>query len=47
MKEKTPYGEFFTYDEKSRSIGGRMPKVAGTVLAAAVVLRMALFLSRF
>ncbi len=47
MKEKTPYGEFFTYDEKSRAIGGRMLKVAGTVLAAAVVLRMALFLSRF
>lgn len=47
MKEKTAYGEFFTYDEESRAIGGRMLKVGGAVLAAGVVLRLALLFSRF
>jgi len=46
MKEKTPDGEFFTYDEESRAIGRRMLKVAGAVLAAGVVVRLVLLLSR-
>jgi len=40
MKEKTPRGEFFTYDEESRAIGRRMLKVAVAVLVIALVLRL-------
>jgi len=46
MKDKTPEGEFFTYDEESRIIGKRMLKVAGLVFSIGVVLRLALALSR-
>jgi hypothetical protein len=46
MKEKTPQGDFFTYDEASRAVGRKMLVVAGTVIAIAVVLRLALLLSR-
>jgi hypothetical protein len=46
MKEKTPQGDFFTYDEESRAMGRRMLKVAGAVFAAGVVLRLVSFLSR-
>ena len=44
MKEKTPDGEFFSYDEKSRAIGKKMLAVAIAVLVAAVLLRLALLL---
>jgi hypothetical protein len=40
MKEKTPYGEFFTYDDKSRAIGRTMLKLAGTMIAIGVILRL-------
>ena len=46
MKEKTPHGDFFIYDEESRAIGRRMLKVAGAVLAAGVGLRLVSLLSR-
>jgi hypothetical protein len=44
MKEKTPHGEFFSYDEASRAVGQRMLKLAVAVLLAAVVLRLAVFI---
>jgi len=44
MKEKTPDGEFFCYDEKSRAIGKKMLAVAIAVLVAAVLLRLYLIL---
>jgi len=46
MKEKTPHGEFFTYDEESRAIGRKMLKVAGAMLAVGVFLRVASLWSR-
>ena len=45
MKDKTPQGEFFTYDEKSRAIGRRMLKVAGAIIAIEVFLRLVQLLS--
>ncbi len=45
MKEKTPDGEFFTYDEKSRVVGRMMLTLAAAVIAAAVVLRLSRLLS--
>jgi hypothetical protein len=46
MKEKTPHGEFFTYDEESRVIGRTMLKVAGAMLVAGVSVQLVLLLSR-
>jgi hypothetical protein len=46
MKEKTPDGEFYTYDEGSRAIGRNMLRVAVAVIAIAVVLRLSSLLSR-
>ena len=46
MKEKTPDGEFFSYDEKSRAIGKKMLALAITVLVAAVLLRVSSLFSR-
>ena len=45
MKEKTPDGEFFTYDEESRVIGKNMLRLAATVIAIAVLLRLSSLLS--
>jgi hypothetical protein len=46
MKEKTPHGDFFTYDEESRAVGRKMLKVAGVVIAVAVVVQLCMLLSR-
>lgn len=46
MKEKTPDGEFFSFDEESRVVGGRMLKISVTVVAVEIVLRFASLLSR-
>lgn len=46
MKEKTPHGEFFTYDDKSRAIGRWMLKVAGAAFAVGIFLRLIGLLSR-
>jgi hypothetical protein len=46
MKEKTPHGEFYTYDEKSRAIGKKMLRVAVAVFATVLVLRWSMFFSR-
>ena len=46
MKEKTRYGEFFTYDEESRAVGGKMLKLALAVVVIGVILRLTLVLSR-
>jgi hypothetical protein len=46
MKEKTPDGEFFVYDDESRAIGRMMLKVAGAELAVAAALQLVLLLSR-
>lgn len=46
MKERTPDGDFFIYDEESRAIGRNMLKVAGAVIAIEVALRLAMSLSR-
>ena len=40
MKEKTPDGEFPTYDERSRAVGQKMLMVAIVVLAAELFLRL-------
>lgn len=47
MKEKTPHGEFFTYDEESRVVGRKMLRLAMAVIAAATVLRLSVLLSRY
>jgi hypothetical protein len=46
MKEKTPNGDFFTYDTKSRATGRKMLAMAIMVLVTAVILRLSLLLSR-
>ncbi|HUR45840.1 MAG TPA: DUF3784 domain-containing protein [Candidatus Saccharimonadales bacterium] len=46
MKEKTPHGEFFTYDEESRAIGRAMLKFAVVMFGIGVFLRVASTLSR-
>lgn len=46
MKEKTPYGEFFTYDERSRAIGRTMLKVAAAMTAIGLFLRVVSWSSR-
>ena len=46
MKEKTPHGDFFTYDEESRAVGRKMLKVGGTILAIEIVVRLSWLLSR-
>jgi hypothetical protein len=46
MKEKTPHGEFFTYDEESRVIGRKMLNVAGVMFAFGVIMRLISLLLR-
>ena len=46
MKEKTPHGEFFTYDEESRVIGRKMLKMAGVMSVFQVFMRVISLLSR-
>lgn len=46
MKEKTPHGDYFTYDEESRAAGVKIMGLAGTIIAAAFVLRLAFLISR-
>lgn len=46
MREKTPDGEFFTYDEESRAIGEEMLTVAGVILVVVVSVRLVSLASR-
>ena len=41
LTEKTPEGEFFTYDEESRVTGRKMFGVAVAVIAVVVFIRLA------
>ncbi|MFT5632393.1 MAG: hypothetical protein ACI9SQ_000097 [Rubritalea sp.] len=44
MKEKTPDGDFFTYDAKSREIGGIMSMFAIVLLVIEIFLRIKYFI---
>jgi hypothetical protein len=46
MKERTPEGEFFTYDERSREIGKPMFLLACLITSLALLLRFSSMLSR-